>query len=230
MTDHPHNQDGMPARSFPSGTSPHTARFVYDDPTQSRYDWETPASVFDPLQVEFGFQVDASAAAHNTKCAIYMDKVDNALNRDWRLFWCDQCRGIYTKDNEADTHVGNLHPVQIRETSNVEILRQAFEETERAIFMVPRVCKTPSQSDHAKTEKGSSRAKKSKGSQTTACTKSPRTPMETKVRPRLGEQQTATTSLGEGVKRWGGRGHTNTGITPRNTGTTDAPIAEIDGS
>src|SRR5690606_5595624 len=40
-------------------------------PIPEREDWETPASVFDPLNEEFGFTLDAAASDHNAKVPTY---------------------------------------------------------------------------------------------------------------------------------------------------------------
>jgi len=49
-------------------------------------DWETPQDLFDRLNAVFDFRLDASAAAHNTKCARYFTKDDDALVQDWRPY------------------------------------------------------------------------------------------------------------------------------------------------
>lgn len=36
-----------------------------------REDWATPASIFDPLQKEFGLTLDAAATRENRKCEVY---------------------------------------------------------------------------------------------------------------------------------------------------------------
>lgn len=52
-------------------------------------EWGTPASVFDPLNAEFGFTLDAAALAHNAKVARYLgpDRIEeterDALVVDW---------------------------------------------------------------------------------------------------------------------------------------------------
>ena len=45
-----------------------------------RDDWATPASVFDPLNAEFGFTLDAAALPHNAKCERYLTPEDDALD------------------------------------------------------------------------------------------------------------------------------------------------------
>lgn len=46
-------------------------------------EWETPASVFDPLHAEFGFTLDAAALPHNAKCERYLTPDDDALCDSW---------------------------------------------------------------------------------------------------------------------------------------------------
>ena len=49
-------------------------------------DWETPPAFFDRLDAIFDFQLDAAAAAHNTKCAQYFTRKDDALKQDWHPY------------------------------------------------------------------------------------------------------------------------------------------------
>jgi phage N-6-adenine-methyltransferase len=46
-------------------------------------EWETPASIFDPLHAEFKFTLDAAALPHNAKCAAYITPAQNALTLSW---------------------------------------------------------------------------------------------------------------------------------------------------
>jgi site-specific DNA-methyltransferase (adenine-specific) len=48
-----------------------------------REDWETPASVFDPLNAEFGFTLDGAATKGNTKCAKFQSPEPQTW-ADWR--------------------------------------------------------------------------------------------------------------------------------------------------
>ena len=48
-----------------------------------RQDWETPATVFDPLNAEFGFTLDVCATAENAKCVRYYTQADDALKQAW---------------------------------------------------------------------------------------------------------------------------------------------------
>jgi phage N-6-adenine-methyltransferase len=48
-----------------------------------RQDWETPASIFDPLNDEFGFTIDVCATAENSKCGVFYSESDDALSLLW---------------------------------------------------------------------------------------------------------------------------------------------------
>lgn len=48
-----------------------------------KVEWSTPASVFDPLDAEFGFTLDVCALPENTKCARYFSPDDDGLAQDW---------------------------------------------------------------------------------------------------------------------------------------------------
>ena len=46
-------------------------------------DWGTPQDLFDKLNAEFKFTLDACASAENTKCAKFYSEEQNALIQDW---------------------------------------------------------------------------------------------------------------------------------------------------
>ena len=57
-------------------------------------DWQTPNPIFDALNHEFGFDLDAAAAGHNALCSRFFDISDDALTRDWNVVerstvWCN---------------------------------------------------------------------------------------------------------------------------------------------
>lgn len=59
-------------------------------PVPDREDWETPAHIFDPLNEEFGFTLDAAASHHNAKVPTYFTKSDDGLHRPWLgVVWCN---------------------------------------------------------------------------------------------------------------------------------------------
>lgn len=49
--------------------------------SHSRDDWETPQCLFDGLNMEFNFDLDATASDSNTKCKYYFK--EDALNAPW---------------------------------------------------------------------------------------------------------------------------------------------------
>ena len=54
--------------------------------SSEKEDWGTPEDVFDALNEEFDFLLDAAAAKHNTKCLFYYDITDDSLTRPWHPF------------------------------------------------------------------------------------------------------------------------------------------------
>jgi phage N-6-adenine-methyltransferase len=52
--------------------------------------WETPPGLFKALDAEFRFTLDVAADTHNTKCARFYEKDDDALNLAWLgTVWCN---------------------------------------------------------------------------------------------------------------------------------------------
>lgn len=46
-------------------------------------EWATPQSLFDTLNAEFGFTLDACATAENAKCPVFYTKDEDGLLADW---------------------------------------------------------------------------------------------------------------------------------------------------
>ena len=52
--------------------------------------WETPQALFDELNAEFDFQLDACALPSNAKCARYFTPDIDGLKQTWRgRVWCN---------------------------------------------------------------------------------------------------------------------------------------------
>lgn len=47
-------------------------------------DWETPSSIFKPLNDEFHFTLDVCANSKNAKCKNYFSKEQNGLKQRWK--------------------------------------------------------------------------------------------------------------------------------------------------
>lgn len=54
-------------------------------------EWGTPPKIFDPLNEEFGFTLDAAASDENALCEDYYTKEDDGTFQDWAGFtvWCN---------------------------------------------------------------------------------------------------------------------------------------------
>lgn len=76
----------------------------------TRDDWETPWPLFNELNREFRFTLDAAAACHNRKCARYLTEAENAVGANGRAPGPDQpCRvcarpmtaeGVFVTDDQ----------------------------------------------------------------------------------------------------------------------------------
>ena len=51
--------------------------------TSDKQDWETPQELFDNLNNEFDFELDAFASDKNAKCKHFFTEQDDALQQDW---------------------------------------------------------------------------------------------------------------------------------------------------
>jgi site-specific DNA-methyltransferase (adenine-specific) len=80
-------------------------------------EWGTPWELYQPLDVEFGFTVDACATAENTKSPWFWTEAQNGLLQDWRgqRVWMNPPYGreIYAwtrkaRDSRAEVVVGLL--------------------------------------------------------------------------------------------------------------------------
>lgn len=63
-----------------------------------RQDWETPDSLFEPLNQEFRFTLDVCATAENAKCERFFSVSDDALKRRWEgICWMNPPFGTQGK-------------------------------------------------------------------------------------------------------------------------------------
>ena len=54
--------------------------------TSSKQDWETPKKIFNELNKEFNFDLDAMANKNNAKCLNYFSEEEDSLKQDWSKF------------------------------------------------------------------------------------------------------------------------------------------------
>lgn len=72
--------------------------------SSKREDWETPQKLYDELNEEFHFLLDACATYENAKCGMYYDKDADGLKQPWvGTVWCNPPygRGIYDRVKKA---------------------------------------------------------------------------------------------------------------------------------
>ena len=69
----------------------------------AKQDWETPQDLFDGLNAEFCFTLDAAASAENTKCGLFYDQESDAMVQDWapHMVWLNPPYGDKTRPLSA---------------------------------------------------------------------------------------------------------------------------------
>jgi site-specific DNA-methyltransferase (adenine-specific) len=64
--------------------------------SSNKNDWETPDHLFQELNIEFGFTLDAAANRYNHKCDDYFTPDNDALSKDWNgRVWLNPPYGRY---------------------------------------------------------------------------------------------------------------------------------------
>jgi phage N-6-adenine-methyltransferase len=89
-------------------------------------EWGTPQKIFDKINDEFHFTLDAAANEENTKCKLFIDKELDAM----KINWCEFARG------------GNIWLNPPYSKGNVErFMQKAYMESEKGLGVV--VCLVP---------------------------------------------------------------------------------------
>lgn len=59
--------------------------------TSNTCEWETPQQLFDELNAEFRFTLDACATPENAKCPVYYTREQDGLKQKWGVgtVWCN---------------------------------------------------------------------------------------------------------------------------------------------
>jgi len=88
-----------------------------------KQEWETPASLFDCLNQEFGFTLDLAADATNAKCSVYYTIENDALKASWSgVCWLNP-------------------PYGARQHKLSDWVRKAFQETQKpdctVVMLIP---------------------------------------------------------------------------------------------
>lgn len=71
------------------------ARALFSSATD---EWATPQDLFDELDKEFGFMLDAAATAENAKCEDYYDRATDGLTQPWADFGTVYCNPPYGRE------------------------------------------------------------------------------------------------------------------------------------
>ncbi len=95
-------------------------------PKSETVEWGTPQKLFDKLNLEFGFTLDAAASDENHKVENYLTISDDALNCDW------------------NRNVVWLNPPYGRALS--KWMKKAYEESQKGAIVV---CLVPARTDTA---------------------------------------------------------------------------------
>lgn len=66
-------------------------------PKNERDYWQTPIEIFNALDREFGFWLDAAASESNALCAHYITEMDDSLNSEWKTMGAIFCNPPYSK-------------------------------------------------------------------------------------------------------------------------------------
>ncbi len=110
-------------------------------------DWATPDHIFEELNKEFQFDMDASASLENNKCPCYLDLEINALS-----VWSWQSP-VFVKDRDGNS----IHPAAPRRSIFLnppwgraigKWLQRAYSESRNSLGMAPTiVCLIPACTD-----------------------------------------------------------------------------------
>lgn len=76
--------------------------------------WETPQGLFDKLNSEFGFTLDAAALPDNAKCPSYYTPKDDGLIKPWTgTIWCNPPYGRTVGDWVRKAYETSLNGVTV---------------------------------------------------------------------------------------------------------------------
>jgi len=92
--------------------------------SSERHDWATPQALFDRVDLEFGFVLDAAAAPHNTKCRSYLSVEDDSLSCNWAEI----------AKSTSDTGAVWLNPPYGRDIG--KWIQKAYEESLKGLTVV----------------------------------------------------------------------------------------------
>jgi len=94
-------------------------------------DWGTPGWIFERLDREFAFELDAAASAENTKCPMFLSEDDDSLSQSWVA-----PQSYSTRDSVGSDECWSiwLNPPYGRGTG--DWMRKAYEESQEGATVV----------------------------------------------------------------------------------------------
>lgn len=92
----------------------------------AKQDWTTPDEMFDRLNIEFDFEIDLAASESNSKCKVFFDESNDAMDQEWdKTGWLNPPYGAtgkyklsawikkaYEQANKHDTCIVVLTPAR----------------------------------------------------------------------------------------------------------------------
>ena len=95
--------------------------------SSDRMDWETPQWLFDLLDDQYRFSLDACATKENAKCWHYYTQKDNGLKRKWEgSVWCNPPYGAR----------------EIAKWTARAVQQISYKRLARAVFLLPAATDT----------------------------------------------------------------------------------------
>ena len=83
--------------------------------SSKKMDWCTPISLFNDLNKEFHFKLDAAADDHNHKCELYYTQQQNGLTSSWNCGGTVFCNPPYGSEikNWVKKHTQNIWKTEL---------------------------------------------------------------------------------------------------------------------
>jgi phage N-6-adenine-methyltransferase len=106
-----------------------------------KQDWETPESVFAPLNAEFGFTLDVCATAENAKCSRYFTATNDALKQPWEgVCWMNPpfgTQGTWVRKAYTERAQRNNSRVPVACSHEHELVARLRDERRSSVYQRP---------------------------------------------------------------------------------------------
>lgn len=113
--------------------------------------WQTPPQIFDYLNIQYNFTLDAAASDSNHLCSNYYTEADNSLEQPWsKSTWCNPPYSNLTPwvDKAVlEQSKGNLSVLLIPADTSVKWFQTAFDNCTSCTFLTGRIAFIHADSD-----------------------------------------------------------------------------------